>query len=212
MSKYKLKKLYPGLPKDWEIGMEVGLGDRKYGYSPCSGKYTEGFVENHIIKNYPEFWEEVVENDCEIIHSVKRLSDGCTFTIGDVVEEYGKIRTFLLQNNKIFINENFMKTSLSTLVKAQPLFTTEDGVDIYEGDTNVDVYYCNKNGFKLLHCCKKEILPGTFSENNLYFKSKEKAEEYILFNKPCLSIKDVNIAISEKWVSNILEKIVKNKL
>ena len=67
MNTYKLKKVYPGLPKDWEIGIEVGLGCRTYGYSPCNGKYTNWYINNDIIENNPEFWEKVVEKDYEIL-------------------------------------------------------------------------------------------------------------------------------------------------
>lgn len=93
MKKYKLIQKYPSLARDWEPGMEVGLGDRNYGYSPCSGNYTDcRKLDNTEVENNPEFWEEVVEKDYEIlisrvvtkeILSVKRLSDGEIFTVGD---------------------------------------------------------------------------------------------------------------------------------
>ena len=69
--KYKLIKEYPGSP---ELGIIA--------------------EERYVMKDQPEYWEEVVEKDYEIlisrvvpqeILSVKRLSDGEVFTIGDEV-------------------------------------------------------------------------------------------------------------------------------
>lgn len=104
--KYKLKKWYPSLPKDWEVGMEVGIGDRSYGnYSPCNGKYKDFYICAEIVENYPEFWEKVVEKDWEVlkteyipgkrgfdtddtssmykITSIKRKCDREIFSVGD---------------------------------------------------------------------------------------------------------------------------------
>ncbi len=178
MKKYKLIKEYPGSPKIGAIAKSDKI-DYVYYYLE---KNSHTGIGTSIIENNPEFWEEVVEKDYEVlsyikkdnsaittkrengfflnsmfkdshgvysdyqllntwnIYSVKRLSDGEIFTIGDIVEEYGEIRTFLLQNDKIFINEKFMKISLPKLVKVkQPLFKTEDGVDIYEGDNTFGI-------------------------------------------------------------------------
>ena len=68
--KYKLKKKYPSLPKDWKEGMEVGQGDRgKHSwYSPCNGKYSDRMkLSIDEVENNPEYWEEVVEKNYEIL-------------------------------------------------------------------------------------------------------------------------------------------------
>lgn len=44
-----------------------------------------------------------------------------------------------------------------------------------------------------------------------YFKTKEEAEEFILYNKPCLSINDIGDGVSECFL-NKLKRIVKSKL
>lgn len=114
MKKYKLIKEYPG--SDHE-GIIVSL-------KTPNGLY-EGYQYNYYTKhveNNPEYWEEVIEKDYEIIsyvakdnptnittkrrgahlheeywtiHKVKRLSDGEIFTVGDraKVYEYGSIKT-----------------------------------------------------------------------------------------------------------------------
>ena len=255
MKEYKLIKKYPGLPKDWEVGMIVGTGDRQGQacFSPCSGEYTDKHIDHNDVINNPEFWKEVVEKAKEYeilsfyakniggkdevnkhyiwyetskgsnlwsrmryitspyttgeilknknyaIHSVHRLSDGEVFTIGDVCE-FGKI-------TKIFITEGgYCMTATPTsgyscnimyLKKLKVLFTTEDGIDIREGDE----YYCiEKNELKPYFNFRKLIASdGVISDLYLFFSTKEKAEEYILLNKPCLSINDIqSIYVSAK--------------
>ena len=151
--KYILKKEYPGSPK--------------------LGNIIDN-LENDWIENYPEFWEEVVvKKDYEIlsvitnnnkfiekvynqdatiepywkIHSVKRLSDGEIFTIGDKVVGYNnsiaKIKTIDLVG-EISLNIGTDKSegfSLKNLKKVkQPLFTTEQRSEIEEIIKNIIKY------------------------------------------------------------------------
>ena len=151
MKEYKLIKKYPSLPINWEEGMLVGQGDRQNGtYTPCNGKYEdEGrpfCLPLSEVWDNPEFWEEVVEKDYEIlsiigtnkhplpktilylkdvykkdftghlndesncwqIHSVKRLSDGEVFTIGDTIKHNTEIIDVItritLINNYIYLS------------------------------------------------------------------------------------------------------------
>jgi len=131
------------------------------------------------------------------IHAIKRLSDGQIFTIGDYVQERltnnrGKtweIRSF--KNNSIQVTECYISytsnttVSLFNIVKIakEKLFTTEDGIDIYGGDkySTVDSVW---NVFK---DCEYPYA----SKVGKIFSTKERAEEYVLMNKPCLSIKDI---------------------
>ena len=48
-------------------------------------------------------------------------------------------------------------------------------------------------------------------EHKKYFKSRIEAEEFILYNKPCLSINDIGDGVSECFL-NKLKRIVKSKL
>jgi len=56
MNRYKLLTWYPSLPSDWEVGMEVGIGDGKDGFSPCSSIYTEKYISIYEVTKYPYFW------------------------------------------------------------------------------------------------------------------------------------------------------------
>jgi hypothetical protein len=264
MKQYKLIKKYPSLADDWEVGMIVGQGDRgSCGYySPCHGKYSNKYVTTCEVHTYPEFWEEIIEKDYEIlslsdkrkqfpilnlingcspvtgilyseinshdwnIHSVKRLSDGEIYTIGDKVCYYSKntkIKSIYFNEHKqlsfkvegyeapltgVFMNNHphFKK------LKAEILFKTEDGVDIYEGD---EYYFIvlNENlptNFKIQKSICDWNNPKKPPLGAIQFSTKEKAEEYILMNKPLnLSIQDL-INIQNKYDTlgdNLIEKV-----
>tara|TARA_R110002124_G_scaffold281430_1_gene455641 strand:+ start:927 stop:1265 length:339 start_codon:yes stop_codon:yes gene_type:complete len=111
-----------------------------------------------------------------------------------------------------------MEIELKDAIKKEKLFCTEDGVDIFEGDI---VYEVKSNG-KI----KKEPLEWTPSKyhlnyinnkTNMSFSTKKAAEEYILMNKPCLTLNEMlnylgkigNLTPARR--SNLIE-IVKSKL
>ena len=233
MKKYRLIKKYPGSPT---LNTIITIES-----SQETGYYSEN----------KEFWEEVVEKDYEIltvitndgkfieivynqsaiiepfweIHSVKRLSDGEIFTVGDKIEyikdnifsDGCKITHFTIEDNQIYINShNAVKTNynrhFSNVKKYKPvLFTTEDGVDIYEGDR----YYTVRNrDFSIAYD------GNGFKAQGKHFSTQEAAQEYILMNKPCLSINDVNNWYSylsyesttyNRLIEN-LKQLVKSKL
>ena len=232
--KYKLIKEYPGSPN---LGYIVDLN--KTGHN-SQGEYVQSMYDTN-----PEFWKLVVKKDYEIlsvitnnnkfiekvynqdatiepywkIHSVKRLSDGEIFTIGDIVkceDCKGKITSLEIYDNDIYLNgiDNKMPfgyTLCNTLdcfeipQKAkQSLFTTEDGVDIFKGDK-----YWKVNNY--LNLSNRQKATGSTSDLNpaKYFSTKEKAEEYILMNKPVLSLKDIEKLLCKNTSSYFLEKFKK---
>jgi hypothetical protein len=266
MKKYKLIKEYPGSPK---LNSEVINKNPKHPNWYYLHIACMSIIDNP--ENYPEFWEEVVEKDYEIIsfklvdrlykicsdgcllwdceeyksidknpgathwteaiskgyiiHSVKRLSDGEVFTVGDVVVDklYNikrKIEGFdifkTLYTSEIFrfkfkssvvieITDSFCKVK-------QPLFKTKDGVDIYESD---EYYFVSIDYTEIVSPHKDSIYFNEYINRLKCFSTKEKAEEYILMNKPCLSISDLteieNFDLT-CFYTNKLIKLVKSKL
>ena len=178
---------------------------------------NSNLILGDIIKG--EDWQEVVEKDYEIlsfitieselikykdldidddlncdkylkIYSVKR-KDGEIFTIGDKTN-FGLISKIVINNNSLsfYFEQKSCGYNLQTLIKWKPLFTTEDGVDIFK---NINKYYTPiyivDKALNIRHCEKDfSVKP---SENVKYFFNKEKAEEYILMNKPVLSLKEI---------------------
>ena len=154
------------------------------------------------------------------IHSVKR-KDGEIFTIGDKVVGYNnstaKIKTIDLVG-EISLNIGTDKSegfSLKNLKKfKKPLCTTEDGVDIYLGNKS---WILHKNSWYLSPAAIVHNNSNwTPNENEAHwrFSTKEKAEEYILLNKPCLSYNEVLNAtkIRNKNTFETLKDLVKSKI
>lgn len=71
----------------------------------------------------------------------------------------------------------------------EPLFITEDGVPIYEGDESCIV--CKK-GFTISNF---DFFIGDCGETHWYFSNKEAAEKFVDENKPRYSKKDIQDAI-----------------
>jgi len=154
-------------------------------------KYDNGrFGRNWGDKTVEEMLTEV-SNNFRKIHSIKRLSDGEIFTVGDKVEVYGmsyNITGFTtgMYNDNLFritvnTNTNYLLKNVNKSVIKPVLFTTHDGVDIT--DRNRIIYYCTKNG----EFCKDKDDPtdvcykiAPFNNTNyVWFSNKTSCQEYI---------------------------------
>lgn len=231
MKKYKLIKEYPGSPK---LGFIIEFTKTGYLYKPGLS-INENILKNKNFEDYPEFWQEVIEKDYEIlqfrslesfkqgliievynnldkylnsqsweIYSVKRLSDGEIFTIGDKVYHTNNvlfkegiiIKFHILSNGIWFKTDKFDVPIIFIENKSKkPLFKTEDGVDVFEGDDIYsidDVLNIKKHRLFNARYDDKTLLNNRlfFNSDYKHFSTKEKAEEYILMNKPCLSVND----------------------
>jgi len=188
-------------------------------YEILSFKCDEDLVGSYITKGTILHKNESDEFKCGIvsaseeklltlphwkINSIRRLSDNEVFSIGDVL-----IDTFNKSQGSFTLKEiefekapcdkgtgklSFIHTHpilgkyipLERLQKAKPvLFVTEDGVEMFSGDK-----FWKNNGWLEPKC----FIAGKdqpYVLNDKPFSSKEKAEEYIMYNKPVLSINDV---------------------
>jgi hypothetical protein len=169
-----------------------------------------------------------------IIHSIKRLSDGEIFTVGDETN-FGKINKFRIEDLKslkdnfgvFFTNKEIGQLSIkfnrkedgtnwniqwltNTKLVKKPLFTTEDGVEIFEGDSYRVI---NKNTF-FTHPCTCDKYSSIEEKNFIKFSTKKAAEAYILMNKPCLSFNDISQFLNYRrfGVANLILAIIKTKL
>lgn len=226
MKKYKLIKEYPGSP---ELGTEIE-DDEIYHSSLKIAKSGK----------YPEFWQEVVEKDYEIlsfkynndpthngfdanlqqngtyhhsklydnntgtklermfqlnnyqIHSIKRLSDGEVFTVGDKLT-YGTLTSINIIQNSVKLWLNFKSSGgewdIKDMIKSKkPLFTTEDGVEMFEGDS----YWCvNTNPHLWTMWLQTSKATTQINKGVLIFSTKKAAEKYIQQNKPMYSLQDI---------------------
>lgn len=92
------------------------------------------------IPNYPPKDYEVLQYTTEDeIYSVKRLSDGEVFTVGEVTGGYSyderPIEKFIIIGDTLYARQRYGNTKLAAIKKIKlPLFITEDGVSAYEAD------------------------------------------------------------------------------
>lgn len=223
MRKFKLIKAYPQCPTIESI-VSTDDSDNMWWFikDPMKNK-SESILRSEVL-NFPEYWEEIIEKQYEIlkmygglagaepheehfnckhfacdIHSVKRLSDGEVFTVGDKLQYSTFVHTiesFKIIDNILYYTTNSGKdmwSNFKTWTKSkQPLFITEDLVEIYIGDT---IYGACLTGIQPDEQIRKlTIRPlhiGGLPTNRKWFSTKEAAEEYILMNKPFLSVTDL---------------------
>lgn len=195
--------------KDYKVLSLISTRDDKtiITYENGGGVYGAGFFES-VYKSV-DYWVECFtgHNNPWSIYSIKRLSDGEIFTIGDTIKGYFDdknpymITNIFISDNDNLVLSNYQKNSSHTkgnrstwLSKNFPqkveikklLFKTEDGVDIFEGD----LFYTVSRNLSKFEIIEIRATVHSKFEKYLDFSTKEKAEEYIFNNKPCLSLKD----------------------
>ena len=161
--------------------------------------------------------------DCKIF-SIKREKDGEVFTIGDKVS--GLSLNCVIDEiwlnpgcpTQILFNHLDEGIELEDATKLKPLFITEDGVDIYDGDKYWLLWIKDlaryQDVFKLYTKSATKLTSNeSWSEDAKFFSTKEKAEEYLLMNKPCLSINEV-LSVGQRVIvdEGKLKQLVKSKL
>ena len=211
MRKFKCVKNYPGADLGTIVQYQLGAFPEYFDIKDAK-RYNKKDIEN-----YPEFWEEIVEKDYEIlsgrthipsgsteIYSIRRKSDGVEFKIGDKVywnwqyspQKYYTIEGFSINkedNSLDFYTKGSCKYSwIFNKIQhyKEPILTTEDGYEMFEGDK---VYFVEigeylHKGCEIVNSYKYNyILDKDFK----FFKTKENAEKYIYENKPEFSRKQI---------------------
>jgi len=132
-----------------------------------------------------------VKNGDFEIYSVKRLSDGKVFTLGDDTNK-GVIKSFEHYEEKCHCKafSGLYDVYTGDINKLKhPLFTTEDDVDIYEGDE----FWYVKDSYDSVGHVYDAYKNVTLKNNKTYFSTKEKADKYLKENRKAykvLSIKE----------------------
>ena len=215
-------------PLDYEI---LALEDR------LTGDIWEKRINDTFKRTSPKpssLFPTIDQFDLDVydIITIRRLSDSKVFTVGDKINNKYTISRFELGFSSpilTFVNEEPFWISLKTLFHSKkPLFTTEDGVDIFEGDDYFEVALTFKPSFREA-IYKKIARPNIIYDYGIsekreklnkngryYFSTKEAAEEYVLMNKPSLSVNDVlsvayNPVETKTSITNKLKEIVKSK-
>jgi len=213
MKKYKLLKKYPG---STEVGEIVQGSGREGWYTKGPGCRTYDWTQ---IVFYPEYWEEVIEKDYEIlsyanksnsncittkrrggerhdefwnIHAVKRLSDGEVFTVGDLIKTPYKDATRITKFQNPERNEYFIEipTGFTRLVTIEK--AKQPLFLTHDGKDIFEgdkVWYVNKE--QHYYSGFIAVSGVTFrSDINAYFLTREGAEDYIEKNKVLFTTED----------------------
>lgn len=174
-------KIYKGIILEFKDGICVKRSDE---ISPNSTTCLKKILEQQPPEDF--------------IYSVKRLSDGEVFTVGDYfdvgvgsraiksiwVDEDGHIR-FTHENGGY--DSSFEAWTFSVAKKTSPvIFTTDDGVGMRKGD----IYYfvdIDGSSVDMRSTTQFSVKVSGYA----YFSTQEKAVHYLIRNKPCLSIDDI---------------------
>jgi hypothetical protein len=189
-----------------------------------SSQFWEDITQEYEIQTWSfgrnrEFFTSHPDSTVEYnIHSVKRVSDGKIFTVGRSIK-CGKDHAWIKKIINIYLVESSNKIWFTTkgpddidtfdyfldeVDTVECLLKSDDGVDLFEGDLIYGIYaddwavFTHKlyNG-GLAH--KQKWKHGKFS-------SKEAAQEYILMNRPCLSVEQVKNILSNYGFNNVSER------
>lgn len=207
-NKYKLKCWYPSLPKNWKRLLEkdevvVELVEHSF----LLLRKPEGCgvrLNYEEVANNSEFWEKLEEKEYEIIKetyntligkweicSVKRLSDGEIFSVGDkVYNPKCPSQNFIIESFYPDCNKNHMlcgkgHVSIAKIEHCkEPILITEDGVELFEGDC---FYFVDK----WFGCWNGTVCDSNIRDKYKYFSTSEAAEKYLNENKPMYSKKEV---------------------
>lgn len=160
----------------------------------------------------PKEWEIVnsyAGEGKDTIVSVRRLSDNEVFSVSDTIQtDNGKIDNItsfqITDGGAMFVDFHTGCRLLSKIKheppKKQPLFTTEDGKEIFEGDK----YWCVGNFIYWFAGAASKIAKSGTTEGRHYFSTEEAAKEYVLLDKPMLSVNDVVEELKDFGGNNFL--------
>ncbi len=186
--------------KDYEIlSLRSINGKTIINYENGGGGYKKDYLQS-VYKSKDKWIESFLNSQLWLIHSIKRLSDGEIFTIGDFAKylpKYGgqEIKSFYLDRlNRLVVKLTGNEYLLTSIIKhKQPLFKTEDGVDIF--DENTLLWDISTQNWDYLDTTEAKYFIdwklNNIAKYRLAFSTKQAAEEYVIMNKPCLSINDV---------------------
>ena len=185
--------------KDYEI-LSFYLNDKEFFLSKDDGKY---WCDKGTWANFVEILNDKIT-------SVKNLKNNLVLTIGDTAQTIGsyphKIQSFeIRQKCKGRINGEWIKDGVDRVwinwtngsggtwledaekVEDKPLFTTLDNVELKYGDK---FYVVDTKFFKIFEAEAGMTFKTEKWIKNSYF-DKKLAEEYVILNKPVLSLNDL---------------------
>lgn len=211
-------------PEFWEKVEEKSYEILSYTYPAIKAlatKRSNGLFINDEDPSKLGIYPEPLESHWRI-NSIKRLSDKEIFTLGDIIDgiSHRNVKINSIESNpncnQIMFNRLDEGIDLLNARKSQqPLFTADDGVDIYKGDTYCFVTVGGSEPWKVKKHIANWDSKATIPLGQVQFSNAEKAEEWVLWNKPCISLNDVHQTTLSSCYADILDnlkEIVKSRL
>jgi hypothetical protein len=202
---------------DWELEQEYPVGTKVVDTNPLTEGYTYEKMPNgkwklfnndgynisestigegkrfRLIEEPKKDWKILSYSSPVTIKSIMRLSDGEVFSVGDYIdlrdEPISKIDVNFLSIKLPFIHCGNYGTALSIAKKRKALFTTEDGVDIKEGD---EFWFIPQSHNNFTQIGKLIASKGAVAQYAIArFSTENTAKEYIAYNKPRFSFNEI---------------------
>ena len=236
MQKYKCIKKYPHGP---EIGKEIH--DSWEGESRSLANYPDywelvspiykissilSYDGDRILDDEENLLAYLELKDMNefvpwVINSVLRISDDITFTVGDRVYYYDntfikwEIDNFHLREDGVMLarsKDNQMVETIDTICKVEPVsFRSYDNLEL----TEKSEYYVVGPRFNFIQNGTPQTYPSFTKNKTKYFvfANKENAINFIIHNKPCISIEDIMATVNlGLGAGTKLKELVKSKL
>ena len=186
-------------PKTFEILSFAGVGTLIAKLTP-NGTYSYEDLDQCKEWTLDEMIVPMKDSGFPIIYSVKRLSDGEIFTLGDCMTSNTSdwsdrdcfISAFKLTDDKMFfeIKQDKMKSfyllSL-TKYKHKPILISEEGIKLYEGD-ECFLVFTTRWDYTKTNMRKELSSPTSYMK---YFANEDKARAFCYLHKPLYSRQDV---------------------
>ena len=207
MRKFRLIKTYPGSPN---LGDKIMILDACVNYCKCCTlEDLQRLPKFEDVINSPEFWEEIIPKP-EYVKCIRNerpdINYGVVGKIYKVADWNHSINDCMIEgSNKGSSAKNRFEPSTKyeyELQNRKPLFTTEEGIDIFEGDTYYTIWNTDisiiilKDTIYGPHTCHKDMgREAIRSTQCKYFKIKYNAQKYLEDNKK-YSLDDITLAYS----------------
>lgn len=174
------------------------------GSEPKLAKSTANKLEYEILSvKYSERIYKLSSDKSTFICGGGRISQD-TFNSGEITA-YTLVA--IIDSGSMRVMDSWRKVVTKT-----PLFKTEDGVDVYDGDfiqaLNFKKWALTDHKTKIDRFCKQDEAKNL---GYLWFSTKQAAENYVKCNKPCLSFNDVWLLNPSSKQSDLTETRLINK-
>lgn len=119
--------------------------------------------------------------------------------------DFSKTKLIKSKNNGVYDVNDIKKFPSFWEKIEEPLFMTEDGVNIYNGDAYCCVWEDEHNKFHYIKFIA-ERMPGKYSKKNLLFSTEKSASDWIKINESKYSIQNMcDIFYKLNWTSQSWE-------